>query len=51
MSSRLRRSITVSWFLLTILFVLACFAGAYVLCEWLIRRRRDANDNDRDSLA
>ena len=40
-----------SWFLLTILFVLACFAGAYGFCEWLIRRRCDENDNDRDSLA
>lgn len=39
-----------SWFPATILFVIACLAVAFGLCEWLIRRRSDGRNNDRDSL-
>lgn len=40
-----------SWLSLTIIFVLACLACAFGLCEWLIKRRRDANESDRDFRA
>lgn len=39
-----------SWLPVTLIFVVLCLIAAFVLCEWLIRRRR-ARDNDRDSLA
>ena len=40
-----------SWIPATLIFVAISLAGAFLLCVWLIRRRRDANDHDRDSLA
>ena len=46
MSFRLLWSATMSsWITVTILFVLAAFALAFGLCEWLAwRRRSDAGD-------
>ena len=39
-----------SWISITLLFVAASLLCAFGGCEWLVRRRRDANDNDRGSL-
>ncbi len=39
-----------SWFLVTLLFVIACFVGAFSLSEWLINRRNAGRGGDRDSL-
>jgi hypothetical protein len=39
-----------SWTVTTIILLVACFIGAFTLCEWFVKRRRDGRDNDRDSL-
>lgn len=38
------------WMLATLAFVTLCFFGALALCEWLVKRRRDKRDSDRDSF-
>ena len=34
-----------SWLTLTIVFVLACFAGAFAVSEWLARRGASGSDD------
>ena len=39
-----------SWILVTLAVVAACFFGAFALCEWLIGRRRAGRNDERDSV-
>ena len=39
-----------SWFSITLIIVVASFACAYGLCEWILLRRRNAQERDRDSF-
>jgi len=47
MSSRLDGRTTVSWILVTIAFVVACFIGALVAGEWLARRSHSEGEARR----
>ena len=40
-----------SWTILTLIFVFACFLGAFALGEWLAGRTRESSGNDGDRTA